>query len=310
MGTILEVKGLTKYVNDPWTFRRITLLEDLDLALARNEIFGLIGPNGAGKTTTLKLIVGLLRPSRGAVCFDGRPLDVAARAAIGFLPEQPYFYDYLSVEETLTFFARLYGRPAADRRDRVLELLRDLHLDAKRSAPMRTLSKGTLQRVGIAQAMLARPRLLILDEPMSGLDPAGRAHMRDLIRGLREVGTTVVFSSHVLPDAEAVCDRVGIIAGGRLREIVALQGQGEPDGYLLSVRRLTAEALAALQRVATAPAAASGETWSVRLRGRDAVRSAVDTVHCADGIIESLTPLRPSLEERFLAWVKPEARLD
>jgi ABC-2 type transport system ATP-binding protein len=310
MGTILEVKGLTKYVNDPWTFRRITLLEDLDLTLARNEIFGLIGPNGAGKTTTLKLIVGLLRPSRGAVFFDGRPLDVAARAAIGFLPEQPYFYDYLSVEETLTFFARLYGLSAADRRDRVLVLLRDLHLEAKRNAPMRTLSKGTLQRVGIAQAMLARPRLLILDEPMSGLDPAGRAHMRDLIRGLRAVGTTVVFSSHVLPDAEAVCDRVGIIAGGRLREIVALHGQAEPDGYLLSVRRLTAEALAALQRVALGPAAASGEIWSVRLQGRDAVRSAVDTVHCADGIIESLTPLRPSLEERFLAWVKPEARLD
>ena len=310
METILEVKGLTKYVNDPWTFRRITLLEDLDLALARNEIFGLIGPNGAGKTTTLKLIVGLLRPSRGTVLFDGRPLDVAARAAIGFLPEQPYFYDYLTVEETLTFFARLYGLSAADRRDRVLVLLRDLHLEAKRNAPMRTLSKGTLQRVGIAQAMLARPRLLILDEPMSGLDPAGRAHMRDLIRGLGAVGTTVVFSSHVLPDAEAVCDRVGIIAGGQLREIVALQGQGEPDGYLLSVRRVTAEALAALQRVATAPAAASGETWSVRLQGRDAVRSAVDTVHCADGIIESLTPLRPSLEDRFLAWVKPEARLD
>ena len=310
MGTILEVKGLTKYVRDHWTYRRITLVDDLDVTLAENEIFGLIGPNGAGKTTTLKLIVGLLRPSRGRVLFDGRPLDVAARAAIGFLPEQPYFYDYLSVEETLTFFARLYGLSAADRRDRVLTLLRDLHLEPKRQASMRTLSKGTLQRVGIAQAMLARPRLLILDEPMSGLDPAGRAHMRDLIRGLRGVGTTVVFSSHVLPDAEALCDRVGIIAAGRLREIVTLQGAAEPDGYLLSVRRMTAEALAALQRVALGPAAADGETWCVRLRGRDAVRSAVDTVHGADGVIESLMPLRPSLEERFLAWVKPEARLD
>ena len=307
---ILEVKGLTKYVRDPWTFRRLTLLDDLDLALVENEIFGLIGPNGAGKTTTLKLVVGLLRPSRGTVRFDGRPLDVAARAAIGFLPEQPYFYDYLSVEETLTFFARLYGLSAAERRDRVPGLLRDLHLEAKRTAPMRTLSKGTLQRVGIAQAMLARPRLLILDEPMSGLDPAGRAHMRDLIRGLRAVGTTVVFSSHVLPDTEALCDRVGIIAGGKMREIVALQGEAEPDGYLLSVRRMTAEALAALQRLGTGPAAADGDTWRVRLSGRAAVRSAVDTVHGSDGVIESLTPLRPSLEERFLAWVKPEARLD
>jgi ABC-2 type transport system ATP-binding protein len=310
MASILEVKSLTKYVNDPWTFRRITLLDDLNLSLAHNEIFGLIGPNGAGKTTTLKLIVGLLRPSRGTVLFQGAPLDVEARAAIGFLPEQPYFYDYLTVEETLTFFARLYGLSAADRRDRVLVLLRDLHLDAKRNAPMRTLSKGTLQRVGIAQAMLARPRLLILDEPMSGLDPAGRAHMRDLIRGLRGVGTTVVFSSHVLPDAEAVCDRVGIIAGGKLREIVSLQGEAEPDAYLLSVRRMTSEALAALQRLADGPAAANGESWCVRLPGRAAVRTAVETVHSADGVIESLMPVRPSLEERFLAWVKPEARLD
>jgi ABC-2 type transport system ATP-binding protein len=309
MGTILEVKGLTKWVRDHWTYRRIMLLDGLDVSLAENEIFGLIGPNGAGKTTTLKLIVGLLRPSSGTVLFDGRPLDVAARAAIGFLPEQPYFYDYLSVEETLTFFARLYGLAAAERRDRVSALLRDLHLEPKRQAPMRTLSKGTLQRVGIAQAMLARPRLLILDEPMSGLDPAGRAHMRDLIRGLRGVGTTVVFSSHVLPDAETLCDRVGIIAGGRLREIVTLH-EAEPDGYLLSVRRMTAEALAALQRVATGPAAADGQTWRVRLPGRDAVRTAVDTVHGADGVIESLMPLRPSLEERFLAWVKPETRLD
>ena len=310
MGTILEVKGLTKYARDPWTFRRTTLVDDLDVSLAENEIFGLIGPNGAGKTTTLKLIVGLLRPSRGTVRFDGRPLDVAARRAIGFLPEQPYFYDYMSVEETLTFFARLYGLSAADRHDRVLVLLRDLHLEAKRNAPMRTLSKGTLQRVGIAQALLAHPRLLILDEPMSGLDPAGRAHMRDLIRGLRGAGTTVVFSSHVLPDAEALCDRVGIIAGGQMREIVALQGDTEPDGYLLSVRRMTAEALAALQRLANGPAAPDGETWCVRLPGRAAVRTAVETVHGADGVIESLTPLRPSLEERFLAWVKPESRLD
>jgi ABC-2 type transport system ATP-binding protein len=310
MGTILEVKGLTKHVRDPWTFRRLTLVDGLDASLVENEIFGLIGPNGAGKTTTLKLIVGLLRPSRGTVRFDGRPLDVAARASIGFLPEQPYFYDYLSVQETLTFFARLYGLPAGEWRGRVHGLLRDLHLEAKRDAPMRTLSKGTLQRVGVAQAILARPRLLILDEPMSGLDPAGRAHMRDLIRGLRGVGTTVVFSSHVLPDAEALCDRVGIIAGGKMREIVTLQGAAEPDGYLLSVRRMTAEALAALQRIGEGPAAPDGDTWRVRLAGRAAVRSAVDTVHSADGVIESLTPVRPSLEERFLAWVKPEARLD
>ena len=125
MATILELKGLTKYVRDNWTYRRITLIDGIDVALAENEIFGLIGPNGAGKTTTLKLIVGLLRPSQGSVLFEGRPLDAAARAAIGVLPEQPYFYDYLSVEETLTFFARLYGLAAEERRSRVQGLLRD-----------------------------------------------------------------------------------------------------------------------------------------------------------------------------------------
>jgi ABC-2 type transport system ATP-binding protein len=310
MPTIVETSGLTKQVRDTWTFRRITLVRDVDLAIAEGEVFGLIGPNGAGKTTTLKLVVGLLRPTRGRVLFAGRPLDVAARGAIGFLPEQPYFYEHLTVEETLDFFARLYGLPRAARRARIAELVRDLHLEPKRRAAVRTLSKGTLQRLGIAQALLARPRLLVLDEPMSGLDPAGRAHMRDLLRGLGAVGTTVIFSSHVLPDAEALCDRVGIIAGGQLREVVTLHGDEQPAAYLLSVRRMTAQALAALQQLAGGPAAADGATWRVRLAGRDAVRAAVDAVHGADGVIESLTPLRPSLEDRFLAWVTPEARLD
>lgn len=299
MAAILEAHGLTKHFRDHWTFRRIPVLEQLDLRLESGEIFGLIGPNGSGKTTTLKLILGLLRPTCGTLTFSGRPVDAAARAAIGFLPEHPYFYDYLTVEETLVFFARLYGLSGSERRERVPELMQRLRLTPKRRAPMRTLSKGTLQRVGIAQAIMNRPRLLILDEPMSGLDPAGRRHMRELIRAERAAGTTVVFSSHILPDAEAICDRVGILAQGRLRDIVELRGGADAMGYLMEVRRVSADTLAAIQQMATAPASNEGDSWQVRLPGPEAVRAAVEAVHAGRGVIESLTPMRPSLEERF-----------
>lgn len=310
MSIILEAQGLGKDYRDPWTFRRITVLEQLDLQIPQGQLFGLIGHNGAGKTTTLKLIVGLLRPSRGAVRLYGRPLDTATRAAVGFLPEQPYFYDYLTVEETLIFFARLYGLRGARRRDRVAELLHELGLEHKRRAALRTLSKGTLQRVGIAQALLNRPRLLVLDEPMSGLDPAGRHRMRELIRAVCVEGTTVVFSSHVLPDAEALCDRVGILARGRLCDVVEVRGAADATAYLMAVRRVTTETLASLQQMASDPPAADGDTWRIRLPDPEAVRLAVDAVRRGDGMIESLTPVRPSLEERFLRFVAEGSSLD
>jgi ABC-2 type transport system ATP-binding protein len=304
MAAMLEADGLTKYFRHQWTWRRFCVLDDFDLQVEQGEIFGLIGPNGAGKTTTFKLLLGLLRPTRGQIRFCGGPLDGAARAAIGFLPEQPYFYDYLTVEETLYFYARLYGLAAAERHRRVAEVIEQVRLTAKRRAAMRTLSKGTLQRVGIAQAILNRPRLTILDEPMSGLDPAGRHQMRELILSLQRAGTTVIFSSHILPDAEALCTRVGILAQGRLREVLHLRDGGQPTAYVLTVSNISGDTLTTLERIALSPPAADGRSWVLRLRDQIAVSTALAEIGKSGGLVESLTPVHPSLEERFLAYVE------
>jgi ABC-2 type transport system ATP-binding protein len=283
--------------------RRLRVLHDLDLAVRRGEILGLIGPNGAGKTTTFKCLLGLLRPSAGQVLFEGQPLGVRQRAAIGFLPEQAYFYDYLTVQETLSLYAHLYGQHGSAARARVAEVIEQVQLGHKRRAPLRTLSKGTMQRVGIAQAILNRPRLLILDEPMSGLDPIGRHAMRELIRTLHAGGTTVIFSSHILPDAEALCDRVAILAGGRLREIVDVRLAAGAAVYHLVVGALSRDTLAALERLAGTPATPQASGWRLRLPGSAAVGPALDLVRSAGATVESLVPAHPSLEERFLAHV-------
>lgn len=310
MDTILEVSGLVKYYRNQWTMRRICVLDQLDLQVHTGEVFGLIGPNGAGKTTTFKLLMGLLRPSAGRITFRGAPLHASARAEIGFLPEQPYFYDYLTVSETLDFYARLYGIPANIRHQRIDEVIEQVQIGHKRKSALGTLSKGTLQRVGIAQAIVGQPRLVILDEPMSGLDPAGRRHMRELILSLQRNGTTVIFSSHILPDAEALCSRVGILTAGRLREVVDLHHDGDAHAYLLTVNVSDASALAELERVAGTPIPIREHQWRFRLSNSDAVRTALDVVHDRGGSIESLTPAHPSLEDRFLAHVGNDTSLD
>jgi ABC-2 type transport system ATP-binding protein len=310
MATILIAENLTKYVRHQWTFQRIPILSGLNLTIEEGEIFGIIGHNGAGKTTTFKLLLGLLRPNEGHVTFEGQPLTPEARAAIGFLPEHPYFYDYLTVQETLDFYARLYGMSAATRRQRVAEVIEQVQLGPKRRASLRTLSKGTLQRLGIAQAIMNRPRLVILDEPMSGLDPAGRHHMRELIELQRQHGTTTIFSSHVLPDAEALCDRVGIIAAGRLHEVVELTRSRAPEAYVMAVTGVASATLETLERIANQPPQADGGNWLLRLPSSTAVRAALDAIRRDNGLVESLTPLQPSLEERFLACTGHAADLD
>lgn len=310
MTTILETSGLSKSFRHPWNLRQVPVLNGLDLQVQTGEIFGLIGPNGAGKTTTFKLILGLLSPTRGEVRFEGNPLQPANRAAIGFLPEQPYFYDHLTVRETLDFYASLCGIPGEERRRRIAELLDETDLAPKERAPLRTLSKGNLQRVGIAQALINRPRLLILDEPMSGLDPTGRRKMRELILSRRRDGTTILFSSHILPDAEAVCDRVGIIRHGQLREVVGTHRDVPPVAHLLSFRGVDPATLTAMEKIAGCAPVAEGASWTLRVPGDSEVRLAVDAVHRANGVLESLTPVRPSLEERFLSHVGSDSDLD
>jgi ABC-2 type transport system ATP-binding protein len=214
----LATYELTKdYAVGFWRKRPYRALDRLTLDVAAGEVFGFLGPNGAGKTTTLKLLMQLVFPTSGRAEILGRPAgDISVRRRIGYLPEHPYFYDYLTAEELLAYFAGLFGLAGEDRRRRVSSLLDEVGLGAERRLQLRKYSKGMLQRVGIAQALLNEPELVIFDEPMSGLDPLGRRDVRSLILRLRDRGCTVFFSSHVLSDAEALCSRVAILARGRL----------------------------------------------------------------------------------------------
>jgi ABC-2 type transport system ATP-binding protein len=214
----IATRELTKdYAIGFWRKRPYRALDRLTLDVEPGDVFGFLGPNGAGKTTTLKLLMQLVFPTSGRAEMLGRPLgDISVKRRIGYLPENPYFYDYLTAEELLTYFASLFGFSRHDCRTRAARLLDEVGIGTERRLQLRKFSKGMLQRVGIAQALINDPELVIFDEPMSGLDPLGRRDVRALILQLRDRGCTVFFSSHVLSDAEALCSRVAILARGRL----------------------------------------------------------------------------------------------
>ena len=218
MPAAIRIDELTKdYAIGFWRRRPYRALDRLSLEIAPGEVFGFLGPNGAGKTTTLKLLMQLIFPSSGRAEILGRPVgDLATRQRIGYLPENPHFYDHLTAEELLTYFARLFGYRGAALTARVTSLLDRVAIGAERRLQLRKFSKGMIQRIGIAQALVNDPEVVFLDEPMSGLDPLGRRDVRKLILELRDQGRTVFFSSHILADAEALCRRVAVVAGGRL----------------------------------------------------------------------------------------------
>src|SRR4051812_31456654 len=218
MPSAIRIEDLTKdSAIGFWRRRSYRALDRLSLEINSGEVFGFLGPNGAGKTTTLKLLMQLVYPTAGRAEILGRPLgDLSVKRRIGYLPENPYFYDYLTAEELLVYFAALFGYPRSECRSRAARLLDEVGIAGERRLQLRKFSKGMLQRVGIAQALVNDPELVILDEPMSGLDPLGRRDVRALILALRDRGCTVFFSSHVLSDAEALCSRVAILANGRL----------------------------------------------------------------------------------------------
>lgn len=303
MMNILETRSLTKDYRSDWTFRATRVINALDLTVRPGECFGLLGPNGAGKTTTFKLILGFLRPTAGEILFDGRPLTPAARASIGFLPEHPYFYEYLTVQETLRLFAKLYGIESTSMRARIDEVMDRVGLAGKRSAAMRTLSKGLMQRVGVAQAILNRPRLLILDEPMSGLDPVGRREMRDLIKAVRDEGTSVIFSSHILSDAEALCSRVGILTGGELREVIDVADHADATSFEIVVRPGDGSLPEAIAQIPGAAATTQNGAYVISVAEQRQVDQLIDLVRGHAASVERITPRYASLEERFLRHV-------
>ena len=221
----IEILGLEKtYSVGFWRKRPKRALHPLTLNVEDGEIFGFLGPNGAGKTTTLKLLMGLVFPTAGSARILGRDwTDASVKAQIGFLPEQPYFYDYLTAHELLEYYGQLSGVPAKQRKQRVEQVLHQVGLRDVQGLQLRKFSKGMLQRVGIGQAILHDPKLVFFDEPMSGLDPMGRREVRDLMEQLKHEGKTVFFSTHILSDAEALCDRVAVIHKGELRDVGAIE---------------------------------------------------------------------------------------
>lgn len=302
----LELRGLAKSYRVGHVVRKLRpVLKGLDLAVPAGEIFGYLGPNGSGKTTTLKILMGLLRPDAGTARVLGLPLtDRAWRYRVGYLPENPYLYDYLTAREYLEFVGRLFGQGAAHRSRRAKELLALVGLERSGDIALRRVSKGMLQRVGLAQALVNDPDFVVLDEPMSGLDPLGRHMVRKLILDLKDAGKTVLFSTHILSDAETLCDRIALlrdgalVASGPINEILKL----DVSHLELLVSGLSAEAAAALGPDCRSRSVGERQRLEVP---EAALSRIVLAVEKAGGRLLSVHPVRQSLEEFFVRETAP-----
>ncbi len=300
METTIELRNLVKVFRLGLRLKRVDALRGISFSVPRGVVFGFLGPNGAGKTTTIKILNGLIHPSSGSASVFGRPVgsrEVSSR--IGYMPEQPYFYDYLSGREILVFYGRLFGLPRALAAKRAEELLERMGLGDAKDRAIRKYSKGMMQRVGLAQALMNDPELVILDEPMSGLDPIGRKAVRDLMVDLKEQGKTLFFSSHILADIEMICDRVAIVHRGQIIE----------EG---SVGRLLARAGERVEVLARSESGAAplerptpdrlGELWRYELPP-DEIDSFLGALLEAGARVVSVQPRRATLEDLFLREV-------
>ena len=301
----IEIVGLEKtYPVGFWLRQQKRALKPLDLTVEQGEVFGFLGPNGAGKTTTLKLLMGLVFPTAGTARILGMEVDdPRMKAKIGFLPEQPYFYDYLTARELLDYYGQLSGMAAKDRSRKIPEMLERVGLKDSGGVQLRKFSKGMLQRVGIAQAILHDPEVIFLDEPMSGLDPMGRREVRDLMEQLKTEGKTVFFSTHILSDAEALCDRVAVIHQGELRGVGAVaELTASVHGRVELIWQGTA--IPASMRTLGAECHVSGDTVRGLLSeaNQDAAIEALRRERL--GLI-SLTPVRSSLEDYYIQKLRP-----
>jgi ABC-2 type transport system ATP-binding protein len=295
----IETVALEKtYTVGFWRKATRQALRPLTLAVPEREVFGFLGPNGAGKTTTLKLLMGLIFPTGGTAKILGKNVeDPQVKAQIGYSPEQPYFYDYLTAHELLRYYAQLSEVPAKEQEKRVAAVLERVGLRDIGRLQLRKFSKGMLQRVSIAQAIVHNPQLVFLDEPMSGLDPMGRREVRDLIQALKEEGKTIFFSTHILSDAETLCDRVAVVNKGELKGIGSVaelksRGTGESE-----VVWEGAEAIREMERLSS-QVHRSADFWRAVVADSD-VFASVELIRRNGGRLISVTPVRETLEDYF-----------
>jgi ABC-2 type transport system ATP-binding protein len=309
MTNVIEIENLSKdYETGFWKKKKVRALDDLTLSVRGGQIFGFLGGNGAGKTTTIKILMSLLFPTSGSARILGRDIsDVSMRRSIGYCPENPYFYDYLTASELMNYFGELFGLEQSRRKQKTEELLSRVGLDEKDwGKQLRKFSKGMLQRVGLAQSLINEPELVFLDEPMSGLDPIGRREIRELISELRENGTTVFMSTHILSDIEALCDEVAILRNGRLAEIGKLDELLNKDsdrrGFEISFTGIGEDALkpALAGLNAAIDFASKPNGVIVTVSDQDEIDAVLAAARGAGGKIVSVEPLKQSLEELFV----------
>ena len=303
MAPVLEVSHLARSYRTNLSLKKYWILRDLSFSVEPGEIFGFIGPNGAGKTTTIKLIMDLVRPDAGSIRIFGEShRSVAVKRRLGFLPENPYFYDYLTAEEFLDFYARLFGFPRDLRRKKTDEMLERVGLANRRDRQLRKFSKGMLQRLGLAQALINEPEFVILDEPMSGLDPVGRREVRDIILSLKSAGKTVFFSTHILSDTELICDRVGILSKGDLKAVGRVSDLLGPQitHWEVAFSGIPPDSLPGLSRVV------SREGGRVLAASQDekAMAQLVRAILERGGSLQSVIPQRERLEDIFLREIR------
>jgi ABC-2 type transport system ATP-binding protein len=309
METAIRLERLSKTFRVGFWARKVRAVEDLSFEVRKGEIFGLLGPNGAGKTTAIKMLLGFVRPSSGRAFVGGEPAgSIAARRRLGYLPENPALYEFLTGEEYLRFAGRLAGLSHKDAPVQAARLLELVGLAGRADRAIRRFSKGMVQRLGLAQALIGDPEMVVLDEPMSGLDPIGRKDVRDIIFRLRAEGRTVLFSTHILSDVEAICDRVGIMVAARLTDCGTLSSLLEPGVRAVEIvargisdelqRRLVKDGAQAMQR---------DGAWVLTFPAEVPAQEAVRAIVAAGGVLVSFAPHRDTLETLFVARARAAA---
>jgi ABC-2 type transport system ATP-binding protein len=304
---VIRLENVSKEYRSDFLRRRKLALDDVSLEVREGEVLGYLGPNGAGKTTTMKLLVGLARPTKGRVLIDGRPAsDHRARERVGFLPENPYFFGHLTARELLVFFGGMAGLSGSRLASEVDSALETVGLSDCADTLLRKFSKGMVQRAGIAQAILGGPALLILDEPMSGLDPIGRRQVRDLVLRLRAEGKTIFLSSHILQDMESMCDRVAIVDGGRLRRVGPIDEimKRRAHELELEVSGLDGDLLASMPSVTNVKN--DGRRLRLSLDSEEYIDMVLFTIRETGGTLESIVRRRETLEDTFLREIRGE----